>query len=86
MDDQNWNGNMKLSEVLNVKKKEVGLRSECSLAYRLYFSTFIYRRCGFGIVSVITARFSNSAMWRGVHQPLNLGWLVGVYSMYCKCM
>lgn len=43
--------------------------SELSRAYRLYFSPFIYRLCGLGTVSVITARFSNSALW-WVHQPL----------------
>lgn len=66
-------GKKKHSEVLSEKKKEVGPSSECSQAYTLYFSTCIYRHCGFGIVSVITARFSNSAMWRGVHQPLIYG-------------
>lgn len=55
---------------------EVVARSECSRAYRLYFSTFRYRFCGFGIVSLITA------MWQGIQQASDLGRLEGACSTY----
>lgn len=84
----NFMGKKRHSEVLSEKKKKVGPSLECSQAYRLYFSTCIYRRRGFGIVSVITARFSNSAMWRGAHQPLIYGgWRVCAVCMWVfACM
>lgn len=74
--------------MLSKKKKKVGPSSECSQIYRLYFSTCIYRCRGFGTVSVITARFSNSAMWRGAHQPLIYGgWRVCTVCMWVfACM
>lgn len=54
---------------LNGKMLVVNSRSESKQAYRFYFSTFIYRHCGFGIISVITAKLSNSAVWPGLLQP-----------------
>lgn len=55
---------------LNDKMMAVNSRSESRQAYRLYFSTFLYRHRGFGIISVITAKLSNSAVWPGLLQPL----------------
>lgn len=66
---------------LNDKMMAVNSRSESRQAYRLYFSTFIYRHCGFGIISVISAKLSNSAVWPGLLQPLiQSGWKVSAVS------
>lgn len=49
--------------MLNERKAGVGGRSACREAYMLSLSTCIYRHSGFGVVSAITARLSNSAVW-----------------------
>ena len=83
-----FRGKQELSEGLSDKKRVVGPRSECRQVYRLCFSMFIYRHWGFGTVSVITARFSNSAMWWRVYQPLIwVGWRAcSVCTWVCVCV